>query len=426
VTSETDRFISSDPVRRRLRRLTRAERVEEAVAFIRQFAAESGHSARDTEQRIRDVRRSIRTTGSYWHSADELSFGARVAWRNHARCVGRLTWKSLQVNDCRMVADCDEVVEQTLTTLRQSFSGGKLRSAITIFAPATATSMPATFESAQIFRYAGYMLDDGAVIGDRLNIELTNVARRLGWTAPDVPSAFDLLPIIMRAPDGVRHAYSIPSDVRHEVPIRHKSLPALSNLDLRWYAVPVVTNMVLTIGGIDYPCAPFSGHYVVTEIASRSLIDPTRYGLLEPIARAFGFDPEEHDRSLWKDGALTELNRAVLDSFDAAGVTIADHHSVSDQYVAFAQLEHRAGRTPSGEWSWIVPPQAAAACPTFHLPMVNVNAVPNFYVSRHVDGADLAIDRTSLRDGKWRARYERLKRRWRHWRRRRDRIWQRA
>ncbi|KHS45116.1 MULTISPECIES: nitric oxide synthase oxygenase [Novosphingobium] len=426
MTNEADRFVQSDPVRRRLRRLTRSERIEEAVAFIRQFASETGQSSADADLRIRDIRRSIRQKGTYWHSPDELVFGARVAWRNHARCVGRLTWKSLQVNDCRTITDCDEVVDRTLMTLRQSLSGGELRSAITIFAPATVASMPPTFESAQIFRYAGYMLNDGAVIGDRANIELTQIAQRLGWIAPAQPTNFDLLPLIMRTADGVRHAYNIPSDLRHEVPIHHNSFPGLSDLGLRWYGVPVVTNMVLTIGGIDYPCAPFSGHYVATEIASRNFIDPTRYDLLDTIARAFGFSPDKQERSLWKDHTLTELNQAVLDSFRQARITIADHHSVSDQYVTFAQLEHRAGRTPSGEWPWIVPPQAAAACPTFHLPMANIQAVPNFYVSRHIDGASLAIDRTSLRDGKWRTRYERLKRRWRNWRKRRDYIWQRA
>nr|WP_279338754.1 nitric oxide synthase oxygenase [Sphingomonas sp. BGYR3] len=400
--------------------------MEEAVAFIRQFASETGQSEQAAKQRLRDVRRSIRRTGTYWHSPEELAFGARVAWRNHARCAGRLTWKSLLVNDRRTITDCDAVVDQTLATLRQSCSGGELRSAITIFAPATESSMPPTFESAQLFRYAGYMQEHGVVIGDRANIELTQVARRLGWEAPQQITGFDLLPIVMRTADGIRHAYDIPADVRHEVSIRHSSFPGLCDLGLKWYAVPVVTNMVLTIGGIDYPCAPFSGHYVATEIASRNFIDPTRYNLLETVSRALGYNPDETDGSLWKDRALTELNEAVLQSFRQAGVTIADHHSVSDHYITFAQLEHRAGRTPSGEWSWIVPPQAAAACPTYHLPMVNVNAVPNFYVSRHTDGASLAIDRTSLRDGKWRARYEQAKRRWRRWRKRRDRIWQRA
>jgi nitric-oxide synthase len=426
VSARPDRFVLSDPVRRRLRRLSRAERCEEAVFFLRQFAQETGLDSHALDLRLREVRDSIRKTGTYWHSSEELAFGARVAWRNHARCVGRLNWKALQVHDRRAVDDCDAVVEHTLATMRSSFADGDMRSAITIFAPATDGSLPPTFESTQFFRYAGYMLDDGSVLGDRANIELTQTAQRLGWRPPEQQSAFDLLPVIMRSASGVRHAYAIPEDVRHEVPIRHPDFPALAEMELRWYAVPLVTNMVLTIGGIDYPCAPFSGHYVVTEIASRNFVDPTRYDLLEPVARQLGFDPDAAGPPLWKDRTLTELNHAVLHSFRQAGMAISDHHTVSEQYIAFAQLEHRAGRNPSGEWSWIVPPQAAAACPTFHLPMKNVQSVPNFYASRHIDGAQLAIDRTHLRDGKWRRRFEQLKRRWRRWRARRDHIWQRA
>jgi len=421
-----DRFVLSDPVRRRLRRLSRAERCEEAVAFLRQFARETSLPSNDLDARLREVRRSIAQTGTYWHTSEELAFGARVAWRNHAKCVGRLIWKSLQVHDCRNIDDCDEMVDRTLATLRQSFSDGDMRSAITIFAPATETSIPPTFESTQFFRYAGYMLDDGTILGDRANIELTQTAQRLGWTPPETPGQFDLLPVIVRSASGVRSAYVIPQDVRHEVAIHHPDYPALAELGLRWYAMPVVTNLVLTIGGIDYPLAPFNGYYVATEIASRNFVDHTRYDLLEQIARKFGFNPDADGPPLWKDRTLTELNHAVLSSFQSAGMAISDHHTVSEQYIAFAQLEHRAGRTPSGEWSWIVPPQAGSACPTYHLPMVNVNAVPNFYVSRHIDGGQLAIDRTHLRDGIWRRRYEQLKRRWRKWRARRDHIWQRV
>lgn len=421
-----DRFTLSDPVRRRLRRMSRAERSEEAVAFIHQFARETKLGTREMNIRLNEVRRSIRKTGTYWHSSEELAFGARVAWRNHARCVGRLTWKSLQVNDFRHVDSCDGVVERTLLTMRQCFAGGDLRSGITVFAPATETNTPPTFESSQVFRYAGYMLDDGTILGDRANIELTQTAQKLGWIPPETPSAFDLLPVIVRSDSGTRHAYIVPEDLRHEVTISHPNYPGLAQLGLRWYAVPVVTNMVLTIGGIDYPCAPFSGHYVATEIASRNLVDPTRYDLLHQIAHSFGFKSGGDEPPLWKDRTLTELNVAVLASFKRAGIAVTDHHSASEQYIAFTQLEHRAGRTPSGEWSWIVPPQASAACPTYHLPMTNVHAVPNFYVSRHVDGGELIIDRTHLRDGIWRDRYERLKRRWRRWRQRRDRIWHRV
>lgn len=425
MTSGTDNFILSDPLRRRLRRLSRAERTEEAEDFLRTFASETGLSGEWRRARIKEVRAQIRRNGQYEHSGEELEFGARLAWRNHARCVGRLTWKSLQVHDRRHLREANDILSATLATLEQASSSGRIRSSITIFAPATETSLPATFESPQIFQYAGYAEPGIGVIGDRANIELTNIARQLGWSPEGKRGQFDLLPVILRDGSGARQAFSLPRPLAREVLIRHPTNPGLAMLDLRWYAVPVVTNMVLAIGGIDYPCAPFNGYYVATEIASRNFVDVKRFDLLEPIARGLGLKPGSNGAPLWKDVALTELNRAVLYSFDRAGITIADHHRASSDYMTFVQLEQRAGRIPSGEWSWIVPPQASAACATYHLPMTNQNAVPNFYHARHLDGAALHVDRSYRRDGVWRARYERLKRRWRNWRRQRDRIWQR-
>lgn len=425
MTATSDRYIASDPVRRRLRRLSRGERREEAVAFIRQFGRETGMDGGAIRQRIEAVCESLRRTGHYVHSSEELTFGARVAWRNHARCVGRLTWKSLRVHDCRDISDPAAVVERTMADLAAAFSDGQIRSSISIFAPATADALPSTFESPQIFQYAGYATPDEGVIGDRANIELTHTAQQLGWRPPANPGPFDLLPVIMRDQHGTRHAFAIPQSSAHQVAIAHPTRPGLAALGLKWYAVPVVANMALTIGGIDYPCAPFNGYYVATEVASRNLIDLKRYDLLEQIAQALEIDRAAVGPALWKDEALTELNRAVLHSFAQAGVRMIDHHEASAQYMTFMQLEQRAGRTASGEWSWIVPPQGAAACPTFHLPMTNLEAVPNFYYSRYIDGGNLRLDRTHMRDGKWRQRYERLKRRWRDWRRRRDNLWQR-
>ena len=56
-----------------------------------------------TTARLRQVRREIEATGTYWHTPAELEFGARVAWRNSARCIGRLYWHSLRVRDRREV-----------------------------------------------------------------------------------------------------------------------------------------------------------------------------------------------------------------------------------------------------------------------------------------------------------------------------------
>ena len=42
---------------------------------------------------------------------------------------------------------------------------------------------------AQIFRYAGYKLQDGSVLGDPANVEFTEAAIDLGWAPPAAPSA---------------------------------------------------------------------------------------------------------------------------------------------------------------------------------------------------------------------------------------------
>ena len=420
-----DRYSRSDPVRRRLRRLTRGERVEEAIAFLRQFAAERGQDPKLTSAREKEVCRELCRTGRYTHTPDELEFGARIAWRNHARCIGRLTWKSLEVNDRRNVVRAADVLSSVLYDLSNNYRDGKISSAITIFSPITDDHTPVTFESHQLFQYAGYLKDDGKIIGDRNNIEITKSAIKLGWNPPYQQGNFDLLPVIMRDSDGTRHAFNLNHELAHEVAITHAAYPGLAALGLKWYSVPCITDMILTIGGIDYPCAPFNGYYMATEIASRNLVDERRYNLMTDIGVALGLDIERGD-AFWRDTTLTELNRAVIDSFRSAGVRITDHHEASAQFMEFSRQEGRAGRVPSAEWSWIVPPQAGSACPVFHLPMKNLHSVPNFYVSRHGDGAELGIDRTHFRESVWRKRWEREKKRFRDWRRRRDRLWDRA
>lgn len=72
-------------------------------------------------------------------------------------------------------------------------------------------------------------------------------------------------------------------------------------LGLRWYALPAVSNMLLEIGGLEFPAAPFSGWYMSSEIGTRNLCDPHRYNILEVSARgwvagagAAGFDSQIH------------------------------------------------------------------------------------------------------------------------------------
>ena len=56
--------------------------------------------------------------------------------------------------------------------------------------------------------------------------------------------------------------------------------PEFDKLKLKWYAVPGVSCLMLEIGGLKFTGAPFSGWYLVPEIAARDLADPQRYNML--------------------------------------------------------------------------------------------------------------------------------------------------
>lgn len=42
--------------------------------------------------------KEIEATGTYQLKDTELIYGAKYAWRNAARCVGRIQWSKLQVS----------------------------------------------------------------------------------------------------------------------------------------------------------------------------------------------------------------------------------------------------------------------------------------------------------------------------------------
>lgn len=52
-------------------------------------------------------------------------------------------------------------------------------------------------------------------------------------------------------------------------------------MDLRWYALPAVSNMLFDCGGIQFTATSFSGWYMSTEIGCRNLCDVNRRNLTE-------------------------------------------------------------------------------------------------------------------------------------------------
>jgi len=346
-----------------------------AERFVTLFCAETRAGAPD--RRLWQVRREIAATGTYWHTAAELEFGARVAWRNSSRCIGRLYWHSLRVRDRREVSAAGQVAAECIAHLREATSDGRIRPTITVFAPDAPGWPGPRIHSPQLIRYAGYQDPGGAVTGDPANLPITRLAHSLGWPGAWPPGRFDILPLVIEEAGTRLELHPLPADAVLEVPIRHPDFGWFSDLGLRWHAVPVISDMYLEIGGICYPAAPFNGWYMCTEIGSRNLGDTTRYNQLPTIARHMGLSTAS-DQTLWKDRAITELNLAVLHSFTAAGVTITDHHTESARFLQHIERETRHGRPCPADWTWIVPPTASSATPVFHRYYQDFDASPNF------------------------------------------------
>jgi nitric-oxide synthase len=345
-----------------------------AERFITLFHTEN--LAGPPDQRIRQVRREIEATGTYQHTAAELEFGARVAWRNSAKCIGRLYWRSLRVRDRREVTAAADVAAESVIHLREATNGGRIRPMITVFAPDAPGRPGPQILNPQLVQYAGYETADGPVTGDPQNLDVTRLASDLGWLGG--AGRFDKLPQIVQEAGAGLTLHPLPADAVLEVPIRHPEYGWFARLGLRWYAVPVISDMYLDIGGVCYPAAPFNGWYMCTEIGSRDLGDTGRYNQLPVIARRMGLTTDS-DRTLWKDKAITELNLAVLHSYGAAGVTISDHHTESVRFLQHLEREERQGRVCPADWTWIVPPAASSSTPVFHRYYQDFDQAPNFY-----------------------------------------------
>ena len=335
--------------------------VETALRFLADFHAETGApglAARSTE-----VTAEIERTGTYTHTMSELAWGAKVAWRNAARCIGRLYWHNLNIRDCRKLRDPDDVARACFAHLRDTWRGGQIRPTITVFAPDHPTEgAPLRIWNDQLIRYAGYREADDSVLGDGRYVEFTRVAQEHGWRGKG--TAFDVLPLLIEAPSGIS-MHPLPADTIAEVEISHPDYEWFVELGLRWHAIPALSNMRLEIGGVSYGAAPFNGWYLQTEIAARNLVDADRYDALPAIGHRLGLDLCS-ERTLWRDRALVELNRAVIHSFDQAGVTIADHHTESTRFLRHLAREESSGRVCRADWSWIVPPISGGLTSVYH------------------------------------------------------------
>ncbi|WP_096201695.1 nitric oxide synthase oxygenase [Bacillus sp. FJAT-45350] len=352
--------------------------LQEAVQFIMTCYAELGKGSKETEQRLSEVKSQINDSGFYEHTNEELEHGAKMAWRNSNRCIGRLFWDTLHILDERALETEEEMAQALIRHIEYATNNGKILPTITILKPATKKRV--RIWNYQLIRYAGYETNHG-IIGDPGSIEFTNVCRELGWEGER--THFDILPLVIEIEGKEPKFFEIPKEIVLEVEIRHPEIASFEDLHLKWYAVPIVSEMMLEIGGIQYTAAPFNGWYMGTEIGARNFADTDRYNMLPKVASIMGID-SSRESTLWRDKALVELNMAVLHSFKEDGVSIVDHHTAANQFKHFEEREEKCNRHVTGDWTWLIPPVSPATTHIFHKPYENETMKPNyFYQDKH-------------------------------------------
>jgi nitric-oxide synthase len=347
---------------------------ENACEFLSLFYKES--NLPNLKERLIEVANEINESGSYTQTIDEIEFGVSVAWRNSNRCIGRLFWKSIKIVDCRSIKTAEEIKVAVFNHLEMAFGNGKIKPVLTLFAPENKNGFaPLRIWNNQLIRYAAYR-SGGKILGDTAQLEFTDKCLELGWSGRG--TEFDVLPVVFQFDGKDPEFFEIPSHLIKEIPISHPDLAWFSKLGLKWNALPVISDMVLEMGGIHYPAAPFNGWYMVTEIGARNLGDFNRYNKLPLIAEKMGLNIVGKDL-FWKDRAMLELNYAVKYSFEKAGVSLTDHHEASMQFMKFIAQENKLGREVMADWSWIVPPVSGSTMQVFHTNFENKVLSPNFY-----------------------------------------------
>lgn len=347
---------------------------ERAHAFISQCYTELDREW-IIDSRLADIDREISQTGSYTHTEEELKHGARMAWRNSNRCIGRLFWQTLAVIDERDLDTPQTIHEACCRHIKQARNDGNIRPTITIFQPDTPRTERIRIWNYQLLRYAGYDSENG-IIGDPAEVEFTQYCKSKGWKGEG--GHFDPLPHVIQVGDTEPELFDVPDDLLREVRITHPEYDWFADLGLQWYDIPIVSNQRLEIGGINYTAAPFNGWYMGTEIGARNFGDEDRYDILPAIGERLGYDITRNS-SLWKDEALVELNRAVLHSFKEAGVKTVDHHTATEQFAQFEQNEAAADRNVTGDRSWLLPPMSSATTHVFEQSYEPTINTPNFF-----------------------------------------------
>jgi len=349
-----------------------------AKEFYGQLKDELGWSRSKLEARVLEIEGELHSTGQYTQTTEELEMGARLAWRNSAKCIGRISWNTLQVRDRRHVKDPEEIFLEVERHLFDATAGAKIQSVMTVFQPQSLNEpFGMRFWSSQIIRYAAYKdHDTGKITGDPANLDLTNyLISNEYWSPPDEISPFDVLPLVLKLPGKSKPIiHELPKDCIFDVRLEHPTNEKLSELGYRWTSIPALSDFKMNLGGIIYQNIPFNGWFVSTEIV-RNLME--RYNVGPEIAKAMGIDTETNP--VWRNEVFSELEKMVIYSFRKNGRTIVDPMTAGESFCTHVRREREQhGRECPAQWSWIGG-LLGPTNPTWHLEMRDFRVDPQYH-----------------------------------------------
>ncbi|OGM46177.1 putative nitric oxide synthase [Aspergillus bombycis] len=328
------------------------------------------------EPMLVDGVKTLGKTATWTQTAEELLHGIRLAWKNSRKCIMRSHYKELDLCDLRHVTTSVGMVKAVIEEATKAFNKGQIRP--------TGVGTGPMFLSKQLLNFAGYLQDDGSILGDPSNVELTQDIIELGWAPPEPRSHWDILPIVAMADNDAPAWADVPDELRDLVDICHPRFENFQKLGLKWYQFPALSRLGFDIGGVQYTATPFIGWYMDAEIGVRNLADSFRYNALPGVAKALGFDIEnykknpeyaeieamedlpDYEQLVWMSRAQAELNYAVRWSFLQKGVSCIGTLAASSDWTRFDD-EHASkhGYRLNSDPYWIAPPQGSIV-PVWH------------------------------------------------------------
>ncbi|PWY93109.1 nitric oxide synthase [Aspergillus sclerotioniger CBS 115572] len=348
-----------------------------------QVMEEINRSAKDKIVWIQGAKR-VGKTSTWMQTSEELRYGLQLAWRNSRKCIMRSRYQELELCDLRHIQTSVEMVTALLEEITKSFNDGQIRPTVFAFPPKSVDGEGPMFWNKQVLGFAAYELDDGSVLGDPSNIQLTRDMIDLGWTPPCPKTRWDLLPIVAMAENDAPAMVELPDRLRRLIDIEHPDYPGFGKLGLKWYQFPALSRLGFDIGGVQYTAAPFLGWYMDAEIGVRNLADTFRYDSLPDVAKVIGFDIDsyrqrqeysevramedlpDYEQLRWLSRAQAELNYAVRCSFLKRGVTCVGTLAASSDWCQYDDdYAAKNGYRLNSDPYWISPPQGSIV-PIWH------------------------------------------------------------